>query len=217
MPAVSYSPILRPAKIKDIPGDPTTGDHLSWVDKTNPADLAPNPGINAYSLILTNKEAVDSADPNINTTPVGHLQAEKIWNSVWNDYADLQLLCDEYIAGKCYFDTADGAKICSEQCQLSVMGLATDTFAQVVGKRSDQKQIPIAVAGWALAFVDKEYPCGTPLTNNSEGDLTEMTLQEKRDYPERLVGIYKKKELDAEFGPAHSKIKVNGRHWVKVK
>ena len=119
--------------------------------------------------------------------------------------------------GKCYYDTYDGAKICNERCQMATIGIASDTFAQIVGKVQNTKQVPIAVAGWVLAHVDKEYPCGTPLTNDKDGNLTEMTMQEKRDYPERMIGIYKRKELDASFGPENSKIHVNGRHWVKVK
>ena len=36
-------------------------------------------------------------------------------------------------------------------------------------------------------------------------------------YPERIVAIYKKKESATEFGTKDAKIRVNGRHWVKVK
>ena len=145
------------------------------------------------------------------------LRGSKVWGAVWNDFADFQLLCDNLEFGKCYYDTADGAKICNERCQMSVIGIASNTFGNSVGIRDDQMQVPIAVSGWVLAYVDKEYPCGTPLTNDEFGNLTEMTLEEKRNYPERLVGIYKRKEMDEEFGIEGSKIKVNNRHWVKVK
>lgn len=141
----------------------------------------------------------------------------KVWNAVWNDFADFQLLADKLEYGKCYIDTFDGAMLASERCQLSVIGIASDTFGHAAGQRDDVRQVPIAVAGWVLAYVDKEYPCGTPLTNDANGNLTEITIEEKRDYPERLVAIYKRKELEAEFGPEDTKIKVNGRHWVKVK
>lgn len=203
MPSKQYAPILQPVQVQDD-GTAGTGTIMSWSPNTGNAP----PGGSAYGIAVTNQ-----ANPN---SIVGHFTADKIWNSVWNDYADFQLLNDEYIPGKCYFDTADGARICDERCQLSVVGIASDTFAQVVGKREDQKQVPIAVAGWALAYVDQEYPCGTPLTNNERGELTEMTLTEKRDYPERLVAIYKKKEMDEFFG-TETKVRVNGRHWVKVK
>jgi hypothetical protein len=142
--------------------------------------------------------------------------ATRIWNAVWNDLADFQLLNDELVFGACYFDTKDGARICNERCQLSVIGIASDTYGFGLGL-NPVSQVPIAVAGWVLAFVDNEYPCGTPLTNNEKGMLTEMTLEEKMHYPERLVAIYKRKEMDKLWGPEGKKIEVKDRHWVRVK
>jgi len=204
MPGKPHAPILKPVEINNDSGDANFGNPTNWSPDTTNAPAANR----IYGIVVSSQDAGNNQR--------GHFSAERIWNSVWNDYADFQLLNDEYIPGKCYFDTTDGARICDTRCQLSVIGLASDTFAQVVGKREDQKQVPIAVAGWALAYVDQEYPCGTPLTNNEKGELTEMTLEEKRNYPERLVAIYKRKEMEELFG-TESKIKVNGRHWVKVK
>jgi hypothetical protein len=145
------------------------------------------------------------------------LVSPKVWNAVWNDIADFQLLCDELIHGKCYFDTKDGARICHERCQMSVIGIASDTFGFGVGSGAQAKQVPIAVAGWVLAYVDKEYECGTPLTNDENGNLTAITKTEKMEYPERIVALYKRMEMDEFWGPTNQQIKVNGRHWVKVK
>ncbi len=148
----------------------------------------------------------------------GEFKADRVWNAVWNDVADYQLLCDELVPGKCYFDTKDGAKICTERCQMSVIGIASDTFGYGVGNGANpNREVPIGVAGWVLAYVDQEYECGTPLTNDEFGNLTAMTKQEKMEYPERIVGLYKRKEMDEFWGPEGSKITVNGRHWVKIK
>lgn len=144
-------------------------------------------------------------------------RAMQIWNAVWNDIADHQLLNDELIFGKCYYDTKDGARICTERCQMSVIGVASDTFGFGVGSGANQNEVPIAICGWVLAHVDQDYPCGTPLTNDEKGNLTAMTLDEKRDYPERIVAIFKRKEMDTTWGPVGHKIQVNGRSWVKVK
>ncbi len=211
----SNAPWLKPVEINDSTST-SAGDITNW--EVSASDFSTPAGTNrAYGLAITTKSEQLKADPDDREVK-GHFIAEKIWNAVWNDYADLQLLNDEYIPGKAYIDTLDGAKLCTQRCQMSVIGIASDTFAHAVGKRSDIKQLPIAVAGWVLAFVDKEYPCGTPLTNDENGNLTEMTLEEKRNYPERLIGIYKRKEMEEEFGPENSnKIKVNGRHWIKVK
>lgn len=150
-------------------------------------------------------------------SPTGQFIAEKVWNSVWNDLADFQLVCDEVVFGKCYYDTFDGAKICNVRCQKSVIGIASDTFGMALGQGRYQNQIPIGTSGWVLAFVDKTYEPGTPLTNDERGYLTEMTLSEKQNYPERLIGIYKKPEYETQFGTENKKVDVNGRHWVKIK
>ena len=148
----------------------------------------------------------------------GEFRAAKVWGAVWNDYADFQKLNDKLVYGKAYYDTAEGAKICNKRCQMGIMGVATNTFGTSVGQGANYGlEIPIAVAGWVLAYVDKEYATGTPLTNDEQGNLTEMTLEEKRNYPERLIATYKKKELDTEWGIEGKKIKVDGRHWVQVK
>lgn len=148
------------------------------------------------------------------TVPFG---APSVWNAVWNDIADFQLLCDKLEFGKCYFDTKDGARICNQRCQMSVIGIASDTFGYGLGKFANKTEVPIAVAGWVLAYVDKEYECGTPLTNDEHGNLTAMTKQEKMEYPERIVGLYKRKEMDEFWGPEGKKIEVKGRHWIKIK
>lgn len=152
------------------------------------------------------------------TVPSGEFIAEKVWNSVWNDIVDFQLVCDEIVFGKCYYDTFDGAKVCNQRCQKSAIGIASDTFGFAVGQgRYPDRQIPIAVCGWVLAFTDKEYEAGTPLTNNENGILTEMTSEEKHQHPERMLALYKKPEKDKFFGTLNHKVEVNGRHWVKVK
>lgn len=162
----------------------------------------------------------DGTDLYLRTTGSGDadfMAKGRIWNAVWNDFADFQLLNDELVFGKCYYDTKDGARICEERCQMSVIGVASDTYGISAGSGANQREVPIAVAGWALAFVDQEYECGTPLTNDEHGNLTAMTRAEKLEYPERIIALYKRKEAQETWGPAGRKIDVKGRHWVKIK
>lgn len=158
------------------------------------------------------------ADAGNGIQSTGDFTAVKVWNAVWNDVADFQLLNDELVFGKCYYDTKDGARICNQRCQMSVIGIASDTFGYGVGAGANpEREVPIGVAGWVLAYVDKEYECGTPLTNDEHGNLTAMTRAEKLEYPERIVALYKRKEMDLKWGPEGQQIDVNGRHWVKIK
>jgi hypothetical protein len=148
---------------------------------------------------------------------VNNITATRVYNAVYNDLADFQALADTLTYGKCYVDTKNGAKIATKRCQLGVIGVASDTYGFCLGKAKTEKIVPIALAGWVLAYVDKEYATGIPLTNDANGNLTEMTVEEKRDYPERLLATYKKPESAKVWGPPKAQIKVNGRHWVKVK
>jgi len=145
----------------------------------------------------------------------GYFYATKVYNAVYNDIADFQPVDDEVVYGKVYRLTKSGAKICTERCQLGVIGVCSDTYGIAAGVGGDNKA-PFAVAGWVLAYVDKEYEPGTPLTNDENGDLIEMTLEDKRSYPERLVAIYDRPEPREFWGP-NNEIKVNGRHWIKVR
>lgn len=159
-----------------------------------------------------------SSDPD-NTTRLnydGYFYATRVYNAVWNDIADFQDLADNLVPGKCYFDAVEGARICDLRCQRAVIGIASDTYGHGVGQITGKKQVPIAVCGWVLAYVDGQCEMGDALTNNHSGNLIKMTDEEKCKYPERIVATYKKKESSEYFGP-NKEVKVNGRHWVKVK
>ena len=178
---------------------------------------------NNLTIQGTNKSAgylyAGTTDPT-NTTRLnydGEMYATSFINAVWNDVADFQELADEYVPGKCYYDTLEGAKICRERCQKSVIGILSDTYGMALGIESDKNKAPFAVAGWVLAYVEGYPEPGDPLTNNEYGFLVVMREAEKALYPERIVAIYKRPEPQEYWGTEEKKIHVNGRHWVKVK
>jgi len=144
----------------------------------------------------------------------GYFYATRVYNAVYADFADFQNLNDELVYGKCYYDTYDGARICNEYCQQGVIGIASDTYGQSCGIDNSKKyQVPISVGGWVLAYVDKEYQIGTPLTNDYNGNLTEIHKEDKLLYPERILATYKKKEREVMWNG----LVVDNRHWVKIK
>ena len=75
------------------------------------------------------------------------------------------------------------------------------------------KTIQTAVAGFALAYVDKIYPEGTPLTWSDDGKLTKCTVLKRVLHPERVIATFYKEEKQESW---HG-VKVNNRHWVKVR
>ena len=86
-----------------------------------------------------------------------------------------------------------------------------------MGYKPDLKQIPIAVAGFALAYVDKEYECGTALVATKEGKLTKANRRTRLFHPERIVATFYKTEIQDFWGSSTHKVAVNGRSWVKVR
>ena len=149
----------------------------------------------------------------------GELAASKVWGAVFNDLADAIPVGkgDILEAGYCYgFDGEHYTKT-SEYMQKSYIGIHSDTYGFKMGHEEDKEKLNVAVSGFVLAYIDKEYEVGTPLTCSTDGYLTEIKFEDKIKYPERIVATYWKSEPNEEWGPEGDKVKVKGRRWVKVR
>ena len=139
----------------------------------------------------------------------------KIHNALYNDYGDTIPVDGDCISvpGCCY-KFIDKKYIKTEEYMDSAyVGICSDTFGFDTGCKQDEPhEMTLGVAGFVLAYVDKEYKCGTPLTCTSEGYLTEIFETDKVTNPDRIIARYWKPESKQEFGG----VKVNGRHWVRI-
>lgn len=95
-----------------------------------------------------------------------------------------------------------------------VLGIYSDTYGMSVGSSAygTNNSVPVAVAGFALAYVDKEYKPGTPLTVKSKGRLTKAGLFRRIFNKKSIVGYFDRKETNDLYVSTH----VNGRSWIKV-
>lgn len=95
-----------------------------------------------------------------------------------------------------------------------VLGIYSDTYGMSVGSNAygSNNSVPVAVAGFALAYVDKEYKPGTPLTVKSKGQLTKAGLFRRIFNKKSIVGYFDRKETNDLYVSTH----VNGRSWIKV-
>jgi hypothetical protein len=147
------------------------------------------------------------------------IKGEKVYNAVWNDLADLIPVDDECELefGKCY--CFDGEKYYKSTKYLDdgVIGIHSDVAGFEMGHKKDAKELKCSVAGFVLAYVDKEYPVGTLLTCAEDGYLTEIKKEDKINYPEKIVGSYWKDEKEEYWGSEQRKVLVNGRKWIKVR
>ena len=144
-----------------------------------------------------------------------------VYGAVWNDLADCLLVPEDTVLEPGYCYCFDGEKYYKSIKYLDegIMGIHSDTYGFAMGKedKDPRTRIHLAVAGCVLAYVDREYPVGTPLTCTSDGYLTEILLEDKIKYPERIVATYWKPEPSEVWGVESRMVSVNGRHWVKVK
>lgn len=149
----------------------------------------------------------------------GNIQANKVYNAVWNDLTDripVDEDCDlEYGRVYCF----DGTRYYKSTKYLDegIIGIHSDTGGLEMGHKQGTRELQCSVAGFVLAFVDRDYPAGTPLTCTENGCLTEISLEDKVKYPERILGTFWKSENSEEWGPEGSKVLVRGRKWVKVR
>ena len=141
-----------------------------------------------------------------------------VYNAVWNDLADCIPVDDECKVepGYCYCFDGERYYKSSKYLDEGIIGIDSDTYGMNMGHKPGLNQMDVAVAGFVLAYVDKEYKPGTPLTCAKNGYLTKIKLKDKIRYPERVVATYWKSELADEWGSDSRKVKVNGRKWVKI-
>ena len=172
------------------------------------------------SLNINNTLGDSNPDSGTAVACNGGIRAAKVYNAVWNDLADsIEVPQDtELEYGYCYKYKNGKVYKTDEYADSNVLGIHSDTAGMVLGiKPSHIKCINLAVAGVALAYVDNEYECGTPLVATKEGKLTKANKMTRVLHPERIVATYFRKENNDFWGPSSNKIAVNGRSWVKVK
>ncbi len=144
----------------------------------------------------------------------GNFYATKVYGAVWNDLADFRKLASgqKKIPGKVYIASDDGVVLATKRAQKGTVGVCSDTFGMALGgSDADPTKAPIAISGWALAYVDKKYEIGTPLVSGKDGNLTKANILDNLLHPERIVGTVETSPQE------YNKLKVDGRYWVKVK
>ena len=141
-----------------------------------------------------------------------------VYNAVWNDLADCIPVDDECKVepGYCYCFDGERYYKSTKYLDEGIVGIDSDTYGMNMGRKPGLNQMDVAVAGFVLAYVDREYKPGTPLTCTEDGYLTEIKKEDKIEYPERIVATYWKSEPADEWGSDSRRVKVNGRKWVKV-
>ena len=178
----------------------------------------------SYSAAGTVEAGSTSGSGAINVTAggiwaAGGILGNKVYNAVWNDLADCIPVDDdvELEPGRCYCFNGTNYHKSNKYLADGIIGIHSDTYGMHMGAKQGVKQMDVAVAGFVLAYVDQEYPVGTPLTCGPDGMLVKIEREDKIEYPEKIIATYWKKETEEYWGSETQKVKVNGRKWVKIK
>lgn len=140
-------------------------------------------------------------------TVSGTLTAGKVVGSVWNDLADAIEITNEVelIPGRCYLLKGTEAHL-SQKKGKGIPVIHSDTYGMLMGNGKG-KRVNVALTGFVLAYVDKQYETGTKLTYGNNGVLTKAKIFDQ------VVGRY----FRVEDKTTWNGIKVDGRHWIKVR
>ena len=143
----------------------------------------------------------------------------KVYGAVWNDLVDCIEVDDECELeyGRCYAYNNGKFTKTSKYADKSYIGIHSDTSGFEMGDKGDVKQLKASVAGYVLAYVDAEYPSGTPLTCSKHGMLTKAHFLTRILHPEMVIATYWKNEPKFVWGAEGNEIEVKGRHWVRIK
>ena len=148
----------------------------------------------------------------------GTITASAVYGAVWNDLADCIEVSEntklEY--GRCYCFDGEKYNKSSKYLDDGIIGIHSDTYGFKMGIK-DHKTLDVAVSGFVLAYVDKEYESGTPLTCGPNGILTKMKRRHVKKYPEKIVGTFWKPETKEVLKFTDREVQVDGRFWIKVK
>ena len=176
----------------------------------------------------------------LRSTGVAHFKTA--YGAVWNDYAEMRNVPKAQIdihriyddkgeiernypyAGHCVYEIGDGTMELTNARLAKGCKIISDTFGFCIGETEDCKT-PIAVTGRVLAYPYEnieEYKnhIGDCVCSGPNGTISIMTLEEKIQYPECIVGTIS--EIPSytiwRCGNKDTKpIKVNGRIWIYVR
>lgn len=146
----------------------------------------------------------------------GWLEGDLITGAVWNDYAEYRK-AESIEPGRVVVESADGEmKLSTERLQPGAE-IISDTFGFAIGE-TDEYKTPIAATGRVLAYPNEDrysYPLGCAVCSGPNGTVSQMTREEIREYPERIIGTVSEIPEYKTWGTGN--VEVDGRIWIRIK
>lgn len=171
------------------------------------------------TIYLTGAASASSSALELSSATIttdGYLTATRVYNAVWNDYAEFRQ-SRETQAGRCVQENDDGWLTRSDKRLISGASIITDTYGYSQGA-TETATIPVAVAGRVLVYTTQpreNYHAGMAVCSGPNGTVDIMTRDEIRDYPDCIIGYVSEIPQYEVWGTGN--VKIDKRIWVKVK
>ena len=152
----------------------------------------------------------------------GSLYASKVYNAVWNDYAECR---ESNISepGRVVRESVMGVMVITDRRMMRGCKIISDTYGACMGE-TEKAKTPIGVAGRVLAYPYRDrnkYYLGAPVCSGPNGTVDVMNRLEAILHPECIIGTvseiprYEKWVAGTKDDP--KEIEVKGRIWIYVR
>ena len=140
-----------------------------------------------------------------------------LYGGAWNDIAEFRESFDNYLAGTCVCETAQGKLVLTTDRMIPNSYIVSDTYGYALGDK-EVDTVPVAIAGRVLAYCwdsDEKLKIGDAVCSGPNGGVCKMKKWEKILHPECIIG-YISEIPQYEIWGQHN-TSVRGRVWIKVK
>lgn len=199
----------------------TTSGPVDYISITNRTDSINESSGNNGALISGTTAITANTSASINT--LGGIYAKKniygarVFNAVFNDYAEYRKTCEGVKPGQCVYEKDDGSLAITDHFLMPGAQIVSDTFGHIMGG-SEECTTPLAVAGRVLVYPYQDrrnYHAGMCVCAAPDGTVNIMSRKDIMEYPDCIVGIVSEIP-DYEYWGTDN-IKVDGRIWIKVR
>lgn len=136
------------------------------------------------------------------------------------DYAERRQMTSNFKPGQVVCENGNGTMSLTTQRLTRGCEIISDTYGCVIGREDIENNLPIAVSGRVLAYPDKDpfsFEIGAPVCAGENGTISQMTEEEERLYPSRIIGTVSEIPTYDIWDPKDKKIKVDGRIWIRIR
>lgn len=137
-----------------------------------------------------------------------------------SDYAERRQMTASFKPGQVVQENGDGTLSLTTKRLARGCEIISDTYGCIIGREDIENNLPIAASGRVLAYPDKDpstFEIGAPVCAGENGTISQMTEEEERLYPSRILGVVSEIPTYEQWGEYSNKVKVDGRIWIRVR